>query len=81
MLKWARYHLEQLDILEREFRAWERTQTPDCTVSIEVAVMSRSALLPLAPAAQAERARFGMSGTTRVNAARVRWEARVKARG
>ena len=56
LLEWARYHLEQLDILEREFRAWEAAQ-----VEAESAPCAETLLL-LGTISKAEQARLRWEG-------------------
>lgn len=72
LLRWAGYHLEQLDKLEREFRAWEQAQDID---SVQLMTLNM-----VADSFKAQRRRDALQGPyapSGAEAARLRWEMRI----
>jgi hypothetical protein len=75
LLRWAGYYLEQLDGLEREFRAWEQAQ--------DIGRVQVVTLETAGAALRADRMRKAgesLAGPSYAEAARWRWERRERGR-
>jgi len=75
LLRWAGYHLEQLELLEREFRAWEAGQGETSSVSYDGLLQ-----LPMLSGEEGMQ-RLQVGTRSRAEEARRQWEARMRGGG